>query len=295
MGNVRVMAAALALLVLALSPAFAADAPVAPTVPAVVAVGTDTDKAGLERDVDKLLALTEVDVDLAFIHDGEVRLLEAGKDNGAIPKVSWLYLDDALKTAFAPARLKRIVRQSFIAHIDPVQLPGMLAWYGSDLGRKITAAQNSVLNRAGEKELFAYRDNPQSAPPGETRLKILRQIDGLTQTSVNHDLILQNMQKIFVDGFTFYKKNSAADVEKISKLIAENRAKTPQRVILSMAFVYRELSDDELGLLVQFLESAPGKNFIAVANLTGRALWADVHNNHLLLMMGQMIGKLDPP
>lgn len=266
-----------------------------------VAQGTSTSsgdgyiKADIERDVDKLLELTDVDVTLAFINDGEARLLEDGKKNGAISKDSWPYLDEALKTAFAPERLKRIVRKSYVDHVDPAQLPGMLTWFGSDAGRKITAAQNRVMNRAGEKALFAYRDNPQSAPPSEARLKILRRINELSRASENQDLILQNMQKIFVDGFTFYRKNSTAEVASITKLITESRAKALQRAILGMAYIFRELDDRSLELKIEFLESPAGKNFVANANIVERALWADIHKNHLLLMMGQMIGKLDPP
>ncbi|MGB4101261.1 MAG: DUF2059 domain-containing protein [Alphaproteobacteria bacterium] len=266
-----------------------------------VAQGTSTSsgdgfiKADIERDVDKLLELTDVDVTLAFINDGQARLLEDGKKNGAISKDSWPYLDEALKTAFAPERLKRIVRKSYVDHVDPAQLPGMLTWFGSDAGRKITAAQNRVMNRAGEKALFAYRDNPQSAPPSEARLKILRRINELSRASENQDLILQNMQKIFVDGFTFYRKNSTAEVASITKLITESRAKALQRVILGMAYIFRELDDRTLEQQIEFLESPAGKNFVANANIVERALWDDIHKNHLLLMMGQMIGKLDPP
>ncbi len=266
-----------------------------------VAQGTSTSsgdgfiKADIERDVDKLLELADVDVTLAFINDGEARLLEDGKKNGAISKDSWPYLDEALKTAFAPERLKRIVRKSYVDHVDPAQLPGMLTWFGSDAGRKITAAQNRVMNRAGEKALFAYRDNPQSAPPSEARLKILRRINELSRASENQDLILQNMQKIFVDGFTFYRKNSTAEVASITKLITESRAKALQRAILGMAYIFRELDDRSLELKIEFLESPAGKNFVANANIVERALWADIHKNHLLLMMGQVIGKLDPP
>lgn len=288
----RVMAA-VALLAPLSFPSYAAKTPVSGVAPAVLAV--EVDKAKLARDVDQLLALLDVDVDVTFLHDSEVRLLDNGKENGAIPKVSWPHLDAAVKTAFAAERLRRIIRQSFIENIDPAYLPEMLAWYDSDLGKKITEVQNKVMNFVGEEAMFAYRDNPQSAPPSESRLKLLRRLDDLTQSSANEDIILQNMQKIFVDGFAFYQKNSAGDVKKITDLITDNRTRTAQRTVLSMAFIYRELSDVELEQNLTFLASPAGKKFVAVANLAERRVWTDIHKNHLLLMMGQMIDKLDPP
>lgn len=275
--------------------AAAPEVATAPVASAPVPVAVAVDKAKFEQDIDQLLTVTHVDVDTAFLHDSEKRLIENGKVNGSIPKESWPNLDDALKTAFAADRFKRMTRQTFITQGDAAQVPAQIAWFNSDLGKKFVLACDSVMNFAGEKAMFAYRDDPQAAPPTENRLKLLRRLDAANHGSANEDLLLQNMQKTFVDGFSFYKKNSAVDIEKIIALIAESRAKTVQRTILSNAYILRSFDDAEVEQIIAFLESFAGKNFVAASNQAERMIWVDIHKNHLQLMMGQLIEKLDPP
>jgi hypothetical protein len=278
-----------------LSHAWAA-APVGATTPVAAApIPAAVDKVKFEQDIDQLLVLLHADVELAYKQSSEGRSLVSGVADGSIPKASQPYLATALKTAFAPDRFKRMIREIFIANISAGDVPPLLAWYGSDLGKKLILANDSVLSEAGENAIIAYRANPETAAPTEYRLKLLRQYADLTKAVETEDLMMIDRQKILVDGFAFYRKNSEETVKKIIAITTDDRAKIPQRTLLAMAYILRDFSDAELEKIVAFTTTAPAQSLVKAANLAERNIMADIIRNHLLLMMGQVIDKLDPP
>lgn len=276
------------------APAWAAESQ---ALPSRQVAGADNvqDKLAFARDVENLLTLLDVGTDLRFICDGVRKNIEKGKILGAIPKSSWPNLPDALQRVFTVDRYKGFLRRDYLAGIDPALLPELRAWFGGELGKKAIAAKDAVLTPVGEEALRAYRDNPQSAPPTARRMAQLRRMDEVIRATASEDAILLDMQKIYSDGFAFYNLSPDENVKKTAEYIADNRAKTQQRNLLGLAYIYRDFSDQDLDAVIAFYAGHAGQNLIDVSTKSERTIWMDINRNYLLLRMGQVIGSVETP
>lgn len=166
--------------------------------------------------------------------------------------------------AYEKGKIFSVFRKSFAGKIKQQDIPDILKWLSSPLGKKITDIERKSLTPEGAKGFEEFI--PKSLALDEKRKNLVREF--LEETSAEEMSVkiacepLRAMMTSLQDSLPENMKSShvkfQADMD-----ILEKEALLRYRSLLpvSVAFTYKDLSDDEFSQMLDFYGTTTGKNF----------------------------------
>jgi len=165
-------------------------------------------------------------------------------------------INRSIDDAFAASEILHAIRADIKNNISESEARDLIAWYESDLGRKITKAEEYATTTNAYNEI---RKNAKVLLSDEKRVKIAQKIDHLTNAS---DLAMQlqtrTTQAIFIAAATAINPNLLIRLEplmaKISSQEQQIRENTKQFIVLSFLYSYKDLDESEMEKYMAFFE-----------------------------------------
>ena len=216
------------------------------------------DKEAVVAEAIELMGLRRLTDEIA----SSARQAAAGIDEGS-PTSKMLV--DAMSEGFASERIYRVAEETFREKANSMRLGAALEWLRSPFARRMELAESSG-NRGS---LDGYIAGLESAPPSGDRVELLLRLDRASGTSDAAVEMQVAMMKALLQGM--YLSGQAGQAGQagpgadhaIEQAIEQARPKlarkTRNRIQLSLHFMYRDVSDDELARYLAYLESENGE------------------------------------
>ena len=184
-------------------------------------------------------------------------------------------LRDRVARAYAAESLLRDVRAELLYRFEPTHAAAALAWFRSPLGARIVSLEREAAGPAGEAALRSWRKRLEAHPPGQARMELLRHIEAASRaTEFAVALALDTTGGLYA-GLHREGGGGPDDVASFRRALEARREALEERfrpqVMAFLLFAYRDVSDEELGRLLAFLESDGGRWFTAAYNESLRA------------------------
>ncbi len=228
----------------------------------------------------------------AAIQSGFDQAVADGTYSNVIPKDSLPALREGLAMAFDSQAMEQSIVDQLSRTLDQKTLVSILDWHKSQLGLKVHEAEiaHSVFSDASEREQFLARldDEPVSAER-MSALYNLEQAWRIVESSV--DMMIE--MQIAVTAALMHLAPEAERVP-VDRLVEVYAAQKPaltshfsQETLLSMIYIYQDLSLDEIGIYESFALSETGQRYVDSTNLA-------LHRSMLeaSLRFGKTMGRL---
>jgi hypothetical protein len=206
-------------------------------------------------------------------------------------------IDRIVAERFKMEILYRKIKLEFERNLEPGRLEQALAWYDSDLGKRIVGQELAALVSASGPEAVADLERNR---PSARRLELIERLDaggGASETTVDITVaIVRSLTVAFQPGIPAV---AGLTREQLDRQIARARNRTLEDMrrvcMVSMLLAYRGLSDDELDRYVRFVESDAGRWYASVMNsalLAAVDAAADATAAELATAVPQLVGDL---
>ena len=160
--------------------------------------------------------------------------------------------------------------QAFATHLDTGTVTRAQAFLTSDVGKRVVSA-DLALASLSEADIDKVMSGQMTAPSTPKRDVIFDKLERATHsTESTVDIFLSMGQAVAVGTAVGSGMDSAAVAQRAhqsgetSRAGMEENMRQPMRRF--MAYGYRDLSDSDLKHLLSFVESAPGKHYVAAYN-----------------------------
>lgn len=160
-------------------------------------------------------------------------------------------LADAMSEGFASERLYRVAEETFRKEATGMRLGAALEWLRSPFARRMERTESS----GARGQLDSYVAGLESAPPSGGRVELLLRLDrasGASDAAVEMQVAIM---KALLVGMYPSRAGTEQAVEQVRPKLAR---KTRNRIQLSLHYMYRDVSDEELERYLGYLESENG-------------------------------------
>ena len=216
------------------------------------------DKEALVAEAIELLGLRRLTDEIA----SSARQAAAGIDEGS-PTSEMLV--DAMSEGFASERIYRVAEETFREKATGVRLGAALEWLRSPFAHRMERAESSGTRGS----LDSYIAGLESAPPSGDRVELLLRLDranGTSDAAVEMQVAMMKalLQGMYLSGQAGQAGQAGPGADHAIEQAVEQarpklRRKTRNRIQLSLHFMYRDVSDDELVQYLAYLESEDGE------------------------------------
>ena len=173
------------------------------------------------------------------------------------------------------------IKEHINSHMTSSELDSVLAWFDSDLGRKINKAEEDASSAEAYSQARQVSAGLQSQPQDPLRKQLISEIDRASHlsevtTGMKMSMII-NMTEARPSASSnrdSYKEEMISQIKDRRGLIQEN---TTREVMARLLFAYRSMSDNELKQYLNFLNSEAGKKY---ADTIAEALLSAVENSN---------------
>jgi len=162
------------------------------------------------------------------------------------------------------------LKQHLSSKLDPQSLTTLLAMHDDPLMKRIITAEITASSSKAEKEMGTFIDTLRHTPPPSARIKLIQQLD---RTAMSTESVLYIMQMMILgmnemmtghDG-----ENSAAQRAQQQEMIANSsrllEGELRQQIIMSMHYIYRDFTDEELKQYITQLKRDENQHFTRTA------------------------------
>ncbi|MBI5206077.1 MAG: DUF2059 domain-containing protein [Nitrospirae bacterium] len=190
--------------------------------------------------------------------------VEQAKQQGSpIPDAEFDKITRSIESAFQPSEILSTIGIELKNSISESEAKGLLAWYESDLGRKITKAEEDASTPAAYQKMIK---EAQSLLVDKKRVEIAKKLDGLLNST---DMVMQIQENAGIAVFTAISKAMNPDqpvhIEAFkSQMLAQKqqmRANIEQLVIVTYVYSYKDIDIDSLKKYVEFNERPNTRRF----------------------------------
>ncbi len=210
------------------------------------------DKEAMIAEAIELLGLRHLTDEIA----SSARQAAAGIDEGSSTSE---ILVDAMSEGFASERIYRVAEDTFREKAKGMHLGAALDWLRSPFARRMEEAASSGTRGS----LESYIAGLESAPPSGDRVELILRLDRASGTSDAAVQMQVAMMKALLQGMYLSRHAGAGAEQAIEQAVEQARPKlarkTRNRIHLSLHFMYRDVSDDELARYLAYLESENGE------------------------------------
>ena len=188
---------------------------------------------------------------------------QARQQGSPIPDAEFDEVTRSIEGAYQPSEILSTIGLEVKNSISESEARDVLAWYESDLGRRITKAEEDASTPAAYRKMIR---EAQSLLADEKRVEIARKLDGLLNAT---DLAMQLQEDVGIAVFIAISKVMNPDqpvhIEAFkSRMLAQEqqlRANIEQLVIVSYVYSYKDIDIDSLEKYVEFNERPNTRHF----------------------------------
>jgi hypothetical protein len=196
-----------------------------------------------------------------------IRQLFVGSTASALSESQLAAVDAAAKRGFRIDVFEPAALRALAANLDADTVKKTEAFLGSDLGRRMVAA-DVALATLDEDTLNKVMDGKITAPSTPQRDALFAKLEAATHSSESNVQIFLSMGTAVAQGAAIGSGMDPGPVgERARKSGEASRAELEQSMRQPMrryvAYDYRDLSDADLKQLLAFLQSAAGKRYVA--------------------------------
>jgi len=197
--------------------------------------------------------------------------------------------------AFNAEFISKVVKQGFISGMSNKEVNGVLSWFNSPLGERITTMEEKASTPEAIGEMQSYFQSLQSNPPRQSRLDLIKQLDiAASATEISSEIVM-NMQLTTISGMM-----AMAPPDKQGQLAAlktelyanKNRMIDSMRkqFLMTALYTYKDISDKELEKYVAFSASPDGKKYQGVS-VGAMKVAFDACGEKMGLLLGMALDK----
>jgi len=156
--------------------------------------------------------------------------------------------------------LRGSMYQSLARHLGQLQTGMLLTWLRSPLSQRIVALENASSTADGPSELAGFINQLPSAPPLPARLALIHRLERAGEVTDSSATVAAAAVVALRRTVTPFASRGVLDQGGLDRPPAIDESYR-FRIMTSLLFTYRDLSDAELGRYVTFLESSTGRWF----------------------------------
>jgi hypothetical protein len=220
----------------------------------------------LDRRIADLIVRSGIDKQIDSYPDNVRQGMQQARAQSPLSDAQYQLLMDAVSKAYDPAAMKRTMAARLRKDLDPADIDAAMAWLNSPLGRRITLLEEEHSTPEAMQRMQAWVQ-AQKTPPPAPRMELIRRFDqaiGVTEFTVAS---IKHSQLAMVAAATATR--SAAEqrtaFDKVNEVFVQRHAEFTQTVVQQtlphMLYIYRSLTDAELGQYIAFAASPVGKRY----------------------------------
>ena len=178
-----------------------------------------------------------------------------------------LKLVEAAEEAFRPELLQDAIARDVARRLQVEDMKAALAWLGTDLGRRITLAEEAASN-TDDEAIARYMQRLKETKPTAARVSLINEV---IEATYAEDLAVRSMQAMALgvalgmdSTLPRERRLGMARIEKeVNAALPKEKVKQELRATMAATslYAYRELPDDDLRRYVEFLRSPGGKRY----------------------------------
>jgi hypothetical protein len=166
-------------------------------------------------------------------------------------------VEKIMLASFKPELFQQGVRDALTKGFDAKRVDNLMKAYASPLQKKMAALESAEIK---PEDLAAFAKSLKTQPPSAARLDLLKQLDAATQGTAFSVEIVGGVTRAMLSGVV---GGDAAKLAKIDREYEKQKARVAGAMenvmTATLAFVYRDVSDDDLAAYAKFLGGEDAK------------------------------------
>jgi len=239
-------------------------------------------KAGMQKQLEQLPSLIQTMFDQSAREDEQARKM---------PKSLLSDMSKAIPEAFAPGKLQGTVLSELTEKFTARDAKEVLKWLDSPLGKKCTELEEESYSPEAQAEMEQFTAGLQTSPPTAKRLQVLKEFDSAVRaTDSAVDTALATQVALALAVIATFPPERQMPLDAVSREMEKNRpileAEVRSQVLITNLYTYRNLTEAELKLYIEFAKSPAGSRYHSVfiaafkkAILEGAVKWGELIGN----------------
>lgn len=217
-----------------------------------------------ENSFDKLMALSGLNKQISEFSGMIPAVLEQVRQQGpAIPNAIFKDMQKSFEDAFLPSEILSTIGIEIKKSISESEVKDLLVWYESDLGRRITEAEERASTPAAYQEMIK---DAQFYLADEKHLTVAKKMDSLLNATDMTMLFHDSAQKaVFTAISTVMNPDQPVDIEALEARMSSQdqqlRVNIKQLTILTFIYTYKEIDMVSTERYVKFIERPSTRKF----------------------------------
>ncbi len=181
-------------------------------------------------------------------------------------------LERSMTESFRANTLYQLAKDCFRKNFDAQKMQDTLTWLQSPLFRKFSGLEMNLSDPKVRAEVKEFTTSLMTKPPPEARLGLVKRFDQATNSTSLAVDIITSINRGMVTGIEkFVPVDKRVPPDKLDELLAQQRQKIEEPLksasMISMIFLFRSVSDEELRQYISFYESDTGRWFTRLSSL----------------------------
>ncbi|MFC1821653.1 DUF2059 domain-containing protein [Thermodesulfobacteriota bacterium] len=214
-------------------------------------------KSGLEKQIQQIPSNMQAGFDQEIMHDKNFRSLSRD------------YLSNIrglIKKAYSSKDLKKTIVDQIEANITQDDIKEIIKWLDSPLGKKCTKLEEAISTTEALNEIKLFAAKVQESPPSADRIKLIQKLDSSLKYTETNVTISMNMQfaldAAIETSLPIENQKPLSEIlERIKKRRPHIEAEMKPRIIVTLIYTYRSLSNFELEEYIKFAGSKLGVKY----------------------------------
>ena len=189
------------------------------------------------------------------------------KNSSAMSDAVYNDLKKAIEKAFRPSETLHTISMEIKRNLSETEAQRLLDWYKSDIGRKITKAEEDASTPAAYQEMTK---NAEALISDHERVALAERIESVVHTT---DMLTQMNESTAIAVFTAFsaiinpdqREDMKTFKTQLSEQLKESRLHVREFVIASSVYTYKDIDMATMEKYIKFLERATTKKFNDVA------------------------------
>ena len=169
---------------------------------------------------------------------------------------------------FSPDTLRSSMHRSLARSLDQERTSTLLAWLRTPLSQRIVSLESAAATADHQMQMISFTNQLPSTPQAPARLTLIHRLERAGDVAQSSAIVmaaagaaLRRTLRPFLTPAGVAQRD--VDGQQVGSTLDENYR---LRIMLSLLFTYRDLSDAELGRYVSVLESPAGRWFTQVSH-----------------------------
>jgi len=190
--------------------------------------------------------------------------MQQSRQRGApLTEEQYTTIEKAIVVAFDPKKITKTISKKVKSDLTASEAKKLLAWYKSDLGRKITKAEDDAASNEAYKDML---NQAEALLADEERVKLAKRIDEIVNvTGVMLTLQKNTATTIYTSLSKAMNPGKKVDLEAFESRFAAQKSQMRQQLAqytrLSLVYKYRNVSVSDVEKYTEFLQKPYAKKF----------------------------------